>query len=224
MQLRELTKGEVVKIRVVLKQGESSFENYYSAPILYTAEELGVTRDAIFIEPITHGDKVLNLSIKGINIDLSYTTKDGMFMEWRGCCITKISYKDQILHAVVATVPGQKVNRRGSYRVSIGEPGIAVVAPYKKGIDVMVKDISVKGFSFVVKGDTDYALNSVVHLNFKDEKANVMFSLTGKIVRQQEVENDRIVYGCYVEEDIPAIHRYIASKQREEAARKSKMR
>ena len=55
----------------------------------------------------------------------------------------------------------------------------------------------------------------MAHITFNDVEARTKFSLSAIVVRSAEMEDGRVLYGCRLNQESPAIAKYIADKQRE---------
>jgi len=61
----------------------------------------------------------------------------------------------------------------------------------------------------------DVSSGTMVHITFHDTDAKVKFSLGAIIVRVAEMEDGRVLYGCRLNQESPAISKYVTDKQRE---------
>jgi hypothetical protein len=75
----------------------------------------------------------------------------------------------------------------------LGLGAVVQIGSNKKAVNVILKDISENGFSFVEIEDID-AENLPVRLVFNDMKTGI--SLIGNIVRKVTVGEKKIIYGC----------------------------
>ncbi len=78
----------------------------------------------------------------------------------------------------------------------------------------MVHDLSASGFSFTTEKDVE-DFKEEVHLVFIDSDNGTTFNLVGKIVRKQEWNSNRFLYGCTFSAVNRLVEYYIAKKQRE---------
>ena len=112
----------------------------------------------------------------------------------------------------------EEVNRRGSYRISMGILGLAVVDGFEGKMHVVVKDISATGFSFIAPKEDMTKEGADVRLTFVEEKSDLRFDLSGRLVRKVDLNNGQIQYGCKLYVSNTVIDNYIAKRQREQAA------
>ena len=104
------------------------------------------------------------------------------------------------------------MNRRESFRLFLGLGAVVQIGSNKKAVNVILKDISENGFSFVEIEDID-AENLPVRLVFNDMKTGI--SLIGNIVRKVTVGEKKIIYGCTLTSCNIDVARYINEKQRQ---------
>jgi hypothetical protein len=94
----------------------------------------------------------------------------------------------------------------------LGLGAVVQIGSNKKAVNVILKDISENGFSFVEIEDID-AENLPVRLVFNDMKTGI--SLIGNIVRKVTVGEKKIIYGCTLTSCNIDVARYINEKQRQ---------
>ena len=56
---------------------------------------------------------------------------------------------------------------------------------------------------------------TMAHVTFHDTEKKVKFSLSALIVRVAEMDDGKVLYGCRLNQESPAISRYVSEKQRE---------
>ena len=93
-----------------------------------------------------------------------------------------------------------------------------------KGINVLVKDISEGGFSFVYNEKLSTQAGDPVRLVFNDTKKELRFNLQGRIVRMVELDETKVLYGCRLIIKNASLSKYIADKQREQLSIELKKR
>ena len=98
------------------------------------------------------------------------------------------------------------------FRLFLGLGAVVQIGSNKKAVNVILKDISENGFSFVEIEDID-AENLPVRLVFNDMKTGI--SLIGNIVRKVTVGEKKIIYGCTLTSCNIDVARYINEKQRQ---------
>ncbi|MBQ0028281.1 MAG: PilZ domain-containing protein [Lachnospiraceae bacterium] len=183
--------------------------------------------NCIYVEPILKDEKMLGFGTKGLVLTLIATdSEEGRAFQFSNVKIRNIKTQDgKLYHEVSCKTEGKAINRRGACRVWIGESGVASAGLGTPPFDVTVKDISISGIAFICDKDQDIPVGNVVHINFKDDSANTRFDVSAIIVRSEEMERSRIMYGCKLNQESAAISKYVNEKQREKlkAARQSKI-
>ena len=181
----------------------------------------------VYIEPILKDEKMLGFGTKGLVLTMITTDADGgRAFQFSNIKIRNIKTKDDnLFHEVSCKTEGKAINRRGACRVWIGESGVASTGLGTTPFDVTVKDISISGIAFICDKDKDIPVGNVVHINFRDEAAKTRFDFSAIIVRSEEMERSRVMYGCKLNQESAAISKYVNEKQREKlkAARQSKL-
>ncbi len=211
MKLQEIKEGEPIVITV---------KNEAEAEIEYRAQILFCKQDILFIEPIRVDDRLVNFKGENLRIMITYVPRDEMPVQWKGCTIRDIIYDGKRYHILYCVHEGKHVNRRETYRQYVGYNGILQLGPNRKTIDVTVKDISVTGISFVSVTKYEKKDVGLFHLSYIDEEFNIPVQLSGEVVRVEELEDTRILYGCRIVETSLNVGSYIAHKQKKEAKRR----
>lgn len=211
MKLQEIKEGEPIVITV---------KNEAEAEIEYRAQVLFCKQDILFIEPIRVDDRLVNFKGENLCIMITYVPRDEMPVQWKGCTIRDIIYNGKRYHILYCVHEGKHVNRRETFRQYVGYNGILQLGPNRKTIDVTVKDISVTGISFVSVTKYEKKDVGLFHLSYIDEEFNIPVQLSGEVVRVEELEDTRILYGCRIVETSLNVGSYIAHKQKKEAERR----
>lgn len=79
----------------------------------------------------------------------------------------------------------------------------------------MVKDISVSGISFIFHKDLNVEPGTIAHIVFNDSEARMKFNVSAIVVRTAQLDDGRVLYGCRLNQESPAIAKYVNDKQRE---------
>lgn len=169
----------------------------------------------VLIEPVRINGKVLsfNSSNGGVTVSI-FMIRDGKPpMLWKGVAVNSVREEDGTFYKITANGEGFEVNRRGAFRLFIGISGVAQLGTNRKAVDVIVKDVSENGFSFVGAEDMDDVINKPVRLVFTDFNQN--YSLMGIIVRKVVIGESKIVYGCKLGVRNANLEQYISQKQRQ---------
>ena len=176
-----------------------------------------VLEDGVLTEPIYRNDKLVGFKTKGLIITLQICNKsDEKVYEFTNADVLNVKTKDgKIHHKISCRNEGRQINRRTAVRVWLGIEGVARVGSNRTAYNVVVKDISVSGISFILHKDMGIEAGEMAHITFNDVDARIKFSLSAIVVRTAEMEDGRVLYGCRLNQESPAISKYVTDKQRE---------
>lgn len=183
----------------------------------FSTKAAEVYDDYIFAEPILNDGKMLGFSSKGLELAMFITdAEEGRAWIFKGIKVRNVKKKDgSLFHEISCKTEGKAVNRRNAVRVWIGEQGSASVGLSMDVFDVLIKDVSSTGIAFICDKSREIPENAVVNISFKDPTTDTRFEVVGLVVRTAEMEKERRLYGCKLNQDYPAIDRLINEKQRE---------
>ena len=207
MLLEELDVGSKITILVGIGSQTLSFDSILEEP----------SDNGVLTTPVYRNDKLVGFRTKGLVIRLQITNaSDQKVYEFTNVEILNVKTKDeQIHHKMICKTPGKQINRRTAVRVWLGKEGIAQIGTNRVAYEVVVKDISVSGISFIFHKDLNVEPGTIAHITFNDTEARTKFSLSAIIVRTAEVDEGKILYGCRLNQESPAIAKYVNDKQRE---------
>ena len=173
--------------------------------------------EGILTEPIYRNEKLVGFKTKGLIITLHIcNASDQKVYEYTNVEILNVKTKDgKIHHKITCKNPGKQINRRTAVRVWLGIEGVAQLGINRTAYNVIIKDISVSGISFILHKNMNLDPGTMVHVTFHDTEARVKFSLSAIVVRVAEMEDGRVLYGCRLNQESPAISKYVTDKQRE---------
>ncbi|PXV93632.1 PilZ domain-containing protein [Lachnotalea glycerini] len=204
MKLVDLAENTKLQIEVSFKGSKL----FYETQVKLTAHE------GVFIAPIRQDDKMIDFNAGNLMINVTADIDGTQPILWRECTIKAVKYKKEVFHMITSKRGGLQVNRRGRFRIDMGYTGTARVGFNKGTLNVVVHDISGSGFSFTTEKNLE-DLNEEVHIVFIDTDNDTRFNLIGKLVRKQEWNNNRFLYGCKFQNINKMVEYYIAKKQRE---------
>lgn len=207
MLLQEIAVGS--KATILVRIGSQTLA--FDTPVQEPAE------DGVLTEPIYRNDKLIGFKTKGLIITVQICNlADEKVYEFNNVEILNVKTKDgEIHHKMICKYPGKQINRRTAVRVWLGIEGVARVGVNRTAYNVIVKDISVSGISFILHKDMGIESGEMAHITFNDVDARTKFSLSAIIVRTAEMEDGRVLYGCRLNQESPAISKYVTDKQRE---------
>ena len=176
-----------------------------------------VSDNGILTEPIYSDEKLVGFRSEGLVIKIQViNSTDGKVFEFGNVDILNVKTRDQKIHHRMSTkLEGKRVNRRNAVRVWLGYEGTVQVGGARALHDVIVKDISVSGVSFIFDRSLKVEMGDTVHLSFRDAEENTKFSLGATVVRLEELDGNRTLVGCTLNQESNAVSRYVNEKQRE---------
>ncbi len=204
MKLNELEVGDNIILQVNFNDKFADFPSVV----------LKTDKDGIYIEAVKVNDKVVGFSGEGVELDIYNVRAEKPPMVWKRVACTTVVISGKTVYKVIASGEGFESNRREAYRLFVGISGVAQLGINKKAMDVIVKDVSENGFSFVCEYDMGEVINSPVRLVFEDLERS--YSLMGIVVRKVIIAEKKIVYGCKLSVENFELIRYINFKQRQQ--------
>jgi len=211
MKLYEIPENGKVTITV---SGQNTTLIEYSAIVQFQKQQI------LFFEPIMQEDKIVDFDDKEIRIVVTYVPQDEMPVVWNGCTLKFIILGGEAYHILYSANEGKHINRRNTYRQFVGENGVLQLGPNKKAVDVIVRDVSVTGLSFVAYSEYDMEEFGLFHLQYLDKELSLNVQISGHVVRMEKTEDERFVYGCKIVESNFNLGKYISYKQIKEAERR----
>lgn len=177
----------------------------------------------ILLVPIRKNGKILNVHGEGVNVDVMYIREDEKPMFWENTNMECVRHKGQIYYAVMADLEGKEYNRRGEYRLFVGEEHHARIGHGGPERIVLLKDISNSGFAFIYPEDLDDSDGAFVYMTYPAQLGDdtIELPLFGKVVRKMTLADGRILYGCVLMKKNEMIGHFINQKQMEQLAKKS---
>ncbi len=209
MKLYEI--GENEQLQIVAKNESSSLE--YNVTVLMNQQNI------LFIEPIMHGDMVVNFQGEKVQVDIIYVGEEKPII-WEGCIVKHVTFNGKKYHILYSDKDGKKLNRRENFRQYVGVRGMLQIAATRATKDVIVKDVSRDGVAFVSE-DSSLHMEDIgdFHLNFQDRDTRLSVQLTGSVVREVDMEDGRRVFGAQVKKSNVKLSEYVAMKQKMEMAK-----
>ncbi len=203
MKLWELQPNAQLKLEVIIQDQNYEFETSVT----------DIKGNFILVAPVRSKGNIVSFASDSVTKNLIFPRQDKAPIIWKRVAVTTVKIKEEFFYKVVQAGDGFEVNRRSSFRVYIGQPGVTQINFNKRAMDVMVKDVSDNGFSFVAGQDVEDFMGATVHLVFSDGENH--FSLFGKIVRKVKISEDKILFGCVLHSSDAKLNKYINEKQRE---------
>ena len=172
----------------------------------------------ILIEIIKNEEgQPISLASDKINVDLSYfADPEKPPYVWHNVKANYVRKNNTPYQQIVQSVDGKRENRRGAYRLFVGETAFVSMVDKPGNLQVILKDISTTGFGFVYNEEIE--LNKFCRISCTIDNQKIV--LSGNIVRRQKAENGNIIYGCRLDRFSKELEKFINTKQREELRKK----
>lgn len=172
-----------------------------------------VHSDYILLQPILLEGRTVGFG-DNCSIDLLYLQEQAVFA-WHAVSLPLVKNKKGTYYKVELEGEAKPYNRRGSFRVYVGET-MAITVFQSSGpqaYNVLVRDISETGFGFVSKEEYDAGRTIRLTIPLTERKTLV---LSANIVRREFVEEKgTFSYGCKFVEPNSYLSSYLMAKQRE---------
>ena len=211
MKIEELSSGQKVTLIAKIGAEEVSFES--------VVQETLPKKHMALIDVIRKNDKILTFHAKNLITDLHIAPSDSAPMVFKNVQITLMKKGEgEYCYAVHTIAEGKVLNRRQAFRCHVGLSTSIQCGSNHAVHDGVIKDVSITGFSVVAYNETEFYENQVIHVllsDYLEELAeNFSFHLYGIIVRKEEIDGGRFLYGCRLNNKVPGIDAYIMKKER----------
>lgn len=212
MLLSELVTGASVTLIITIEDKQFEFET----------KVLTKHKKEMLFVPIRKDEKLLNVQGANVSVDILFAREDDKPIIWQNTDMECVRYKHQIFYAADAQLKGKEFNRRGDYRLYIGEDIHARIGHNGYDIVVHLKDISNSGFAFIFDQDFDKIEEAFVYITYRAQinEKWIELPLYGKVVRKMPLPDGRSLYGCALVKKNEMIGHYINQKQMEQIAKK----
>jgi len=160
---------------------------------LLTAVEQ-VIGNTVLLTPIQLEGKLVGFP-PDCSVNLLYVEENRVFC-WRGVHIKAVRFEKKVYHSAELVGDAEVLNRRGAFRVFIGENMLltSFTANGPKNFSVLLKDISETGMAFYSKEEFD--VGRTVRLHLVVNKTHEL-QLSSQIIRTQTFEDRQdTLYGC----------------------------
>jgi c-di-GMP-binding flagellar brake protein YcgR len=172
-----------------------------------------VHADYILLQPILVEGRTVGFG-DSCTIDLLYLQDQAVYA-WHSVTLPLVKIKGNTYYKVALEGEAKPYNRRGSFRVYVGET-MAITIFQSSGpqpYNVLVRDISESGFGFVSKEEYESGRTIRLAIPLTDRKTLV---LSATIVRREFFEEKGTYsYGCKFVEPNAYLSSYLMAKQRE---------
>lgn len=214
MRIDELTAGCSITFYVKIG-GEQQLT--FESSIL----DVNPKKRLVLAEAILKDGKVLAFKGNAISVDMVAALPEGKPFFFENISVEPLRLADNTFcYNLNSTKDGIPYNRRGSYRCFIGNPVFLRNSKEMKEYSVILRDVSVTGFSITCGQEVDLELapNQMVHVLLEDYleeiDQNFTFHLYGLMVRRQEMENNKLLYGFRLNSSVVGLENYLTQKER----------
>ena len=175
-----------------------------------------IINNTILLTPIFIGGKIVGFPPQYEVSFLYMEEKTETVYCWKNVSIKAVRYQGEIYHCVSLTTTGEPCNRRGAFRVFIGER-MNLISFGTNGPtthEVFIKDISETGMAFI--SSEPFSVKHTIRLNLKVFSGQIV-PLSAQIVRTQPTDaQGEVLYGCRLLEKNPLLSKYLIKLQQEQ--------
>ena len=178
-----------------------------------------VKADILYLEPFYVNGKTVGFG-KDCFVSLVGNFDNQLFL-WKLLGLPLVKRHGRLCYQARLVGAGEHFNRRGAFRVFIGENMLVNI--FKDGkpqqFEVLVKDLSATGICFIDKNDFEVSKNMRVTIPLNE---NDSISVGGSIIRKVEDQNKGVFqYGCKFIDHSNKLNEYLMNLQREKQAQKN---
>lgn len=213
MHLEELTAGLGVTFYVNIANAQQmTFESKIT--------EVNPKKHLVLVEAIIRDDKVLTFKGKmGISVDMVVAFPDEKPLLFQHISMETLKFDDNTFcYNIGCAKEGIPYNRRNSFRCFIGNPTHIRGGKDMEEHEVILRDASATGFSITCGPEVTLEIEQLAHVLLEDYieelNKNYSFHLYGIVVRKQELENGKIVYGFRLNSKVGGLENYLTQKER----------
>jgi len=219
MYINELEKGQKITLSVKIGSNTVEFET--------TVQESVEKKHAILADVVRDKDKVVSFNSSSIFIDLFCYPSNSAPHLFKNVKVLLFKNKEgDVSYVITSNSPSSIINRRECYRIFIGKAIMVQRGLNRAADEAVLKDLCSQGFSFTVDATgTQYEINQTVHTVYNDIieeiDKNYSFQLYGIIIRKDELENGKVVYGCKLNSKVVGLDTFIMLKERIRLSKKT---
>ncbi len=185
--------------------------------LLTTVE--GIIKGSVLLTPIRLNGKIVGFPPK-FTVNLLYP-EDNQVHCWNNVEVKAVHYQGQVYHSVFLIGEAYVQNRRGAYRVYIGE-NMNILNYTRTGSqlhEVLIRDLSETGMSFVSKDDFTVGRALRLYLRFKNGRE---VSIGAQLLWKRENPNRQttFLFGCKFTERNKLLAKYLMNIQQQQQRKK----
>ncbi len=179
----------------------------------------GMINNSVLLTPIHLDGKIVGFPAK-FTVNLLYP-EDGQVYCWSNITVKAVRYRGNVYHSVELLGRAIILNRRGAYRVYIGENKFLHYRDRTgtKLYEILVRDISETGMCYMSKDH--FEIGKTVHLQLRLVNGHKL-SLRAKILWKRENPNrsTTFLYGCKFAEKSNYLNSYLMNVQQEQSKKR----
>ncbi|MBQ7927030.1 MAG: PilZ domain-containing protein [Lachnospiraceae bacterium] len=211
MRIDEIKEGQKLTLLVNINDEQLTFET--------VAEQSMINKSIVLAKVLYVDGKIVTFKSTNLTVDLVITPEEEPPQIFKNVTITLVKKFDGSLsYSINSVVSSKTYNRRNNFRCFVGIPTTVQKMLNTVPYDAVIKDVSAGGFSIVVPQELQYEKDQVIHVVLNDyiEETCEKFSfhLYGLVVREEELDKGRTLYGCKFNKPVAGIENYIMKKER----------
>ncbi len=211
MRIDELSPGLSVTFFVRMGNEELTLES--------TIQDVIPQKRLALVDVIHQDDKVITFRGQNIVVDALITFENFKPQIFKNISIALMRKSDNSLcYAFTCATESKDYNRRENFRCFVDIPTTMRSEAGGAVHDITIRDVSISGFSIILDEDLNLEMGQQIHVlltdYIKEVAENFSFHMFGIVVRRQELENGRVLYGCQLRNPVAGLDGYIMKKER----------
>ena len=224
MKITELQPGSIISLTARRGNRSYRFESFIlglteQADIEFVSNIVG---EFVLVEPIRVDEKLVRFTAEGINYYFIGNHKDKPYL-FKNISIEKVRLPLYgVAHLLRAPKEGMRFNRRGHFRVWLGQHCNIALRDSKAQHDAIIKDVSTSGAGLIIKKDYEVHVGDSIEVQFNTEKYNeqredyqfTVYTFKAEITRVVEHGEKVNLVGSRMIKGQENIEKFVAIKQR----------
>ena len=211
MRIEELIPGMAITFYVDVNGRQLTFDSKIT--------EIHPLRHLVLAQAVHRNDKIVSFRGQNVIVDLVVNTGEEKPHIFKNIEVHTLKKSNgTFCYNLVTEEESKPYNRRDSYRCYVDIPSDFQVTLNHAPMSVILRDVSINGFSFICERDFGLQIDHLVHINLHDRLEETLetydFALCGLISRIQKLKGEKILYGCRLNTPIPGLEGYIMKKER----------
>lgn len=170
--------------------------------------------NTILVDEITDdNENPISLASEDIYVEVMSLNDKQQPIIWKNVMVRHINWNGKDYHRIAQTSEGKVTNRRNAYRLPVNKSAVAQIGINTKGVNVILKDMSTGGFSFLSKEDIDISTPCSIRVIVTFD--NIPITLSGIAIRKQNLKGRvDFVYACKTNRFNKELDKFIMQQQR----------